>query len=176
MKVLRQIGVTAAALLILSSLSAAGERQGATVTIAKKGSMLTGELLAVKKTALVVMPEGSASLIEESVALQDISSVIVVRKSKATKGLALGLLIGGAAGAAVGGAAGSDPPGWFSMTAGQKAAALGILCGLTGMAVGAVAGAMSGMDTAYEFSRASKSKTLAMLTQLGQEAKVRGVH
>ena len=177
MKALKQLGMTAAALVILFSQSAAGERQGATVTIVKKdGAQVTGELLAVKRSALVIMPEGSASLIEESAALQDISSVIVIRKSKTTKGLVLGLLIGGAAGAAVGGAAGSDPPGWFSMTAAQKATALGILCGLAGMAVGGIAGATSGIDSSYEFSQASKAKVQAELNELGQEAKVRGVH
>ncbi len=35
---------------------------------------------------------------------------------------------------------------------------------------------MSGIDSSYEFSQASKAKIQAELNELGQEAKVRGVH
>lgn len=58
----------------------------------------------------------------------------------ALRGAGIGLLIGGGAGAVVGFASGDDPPGWFSMTAQEKALLLGIGLGGLGAVVGGLVG------------------------------------
>jgi len=64
---------------------------------------------------------------------QDINSIWILGEDNHLIGIAIGIPIG----AAIGYAGGDDPPGWFSMTAGQKACALGILGGVVGFIAGA---------------------------------------
>lgn len=84
-------------------------------------------------------------------ALRDIDS-LEVRTGRRSAGAAfwqgtgIGLVIGGALGAILGLADGDDPPGFFSQTAGEKAAMLGIGFGLIGAAIGGIRALIVGTD------------------------------
>ena len=69
----------------------------------------------------------------------------------AAEGLFIGLLMGGVLGAVIGFAGGDDPLGWFSMTAGEKAAATGIGLGIIGGFSGLLGGAIHGRIEQYYF-------------------------
>ncbi len=64
----------------------------------------------------------------------------------ARKGAGNGFLIGGAIGFVLGLASGDDPPGWFSFTAGEKAAIGAVAFGFIGAVIGSIAGAASPGD------------------------------
>lgn len=65
------------------------------------------------------------------------------RRKNALGGAALVGAIGLLGGAVLGYSLGDDPPGWFSVSAGEKALVLGGAGGVAGMAIGAVVGAAS---------------------------------
>ena len=68
-------------------------------------------------------------------------------RSSFPKGMGLGLAIGAGGGVLMGLASGDDPSNQFiAFSAGQKAAALGVLLGGTGAVIGLIAGASSWRD------------------------------
>lgn len=73
----------------------------------------------------------------------EIESVVLKRKGSVGRGALSGLLIGGGIGAIAGLALGDDTEGWFRLSAGDKAAALGLFGGLTGALTGALVGALT---------------------------------
>jgi hypothetical protein len=82
----------------------------------------------------------------------EVMEIRIVRHGKgALQGLGIGFLTGALTGAVVGFADGDDPPGWFSMTAEQKAGVL---------AVGPVAGAAVGSRDIYRFEAPHRWKDL----------------
>jgi len=69
-----------------------------------------------------------------------IQSIKVRTTGGAANGFIKGSLIGASAGAVIGFSGGDDPPGWFSMTAGEKAGSGAILGFFTGSIIGAATG------------------------------------
>ena len=61
--------------------------------------------------------------------------------SSAREGAGIGLLIGGPIGFVIGSLSGDDPPGFFSLSAGNKAALGFLALGFVGSIVGSIAGA-----------------------------------
>jgi hypothetical protein len=123
---------------------AAEGRKGADLVVTRlDGTLVSGELIAVKTDSLLLLAAGGADL---SVPLRDIRTVRIVRRSKAgTFGL-------------VGGAAGLIGMGGFvlayadSDVVGSKAGAAvvyGLLAGAAGAAAGAIAGAAAGADSVF---------------------------
>jgi hypothetical protein len=68
------------------------------------------------------------------------------RRRYPLQGAGIGSLIGVTSGALIGYASGDDPPGWFSLTAGEKAVLAGVGLGLTGLVVGTVVGLLKTSD------------------------------
>ncbi len=141
------------------------ERGRTTNVITTSGKRIAGELLAVRSNAVVLNTQTAIQdtlLIKhhefiQSVPLADILTIHLERESNIGKGLGIGLFSGAVAGILLGYGGGDDPPGWFSMTAGQKAALGGFVCGLTGMLVGTIVGATSSthaIDIEYPDSNA----------------------
>lgn len=74
----------------------------------------------------------------------DIDYIKMKRKGSAGRGALYGALAGAGAGALGGAASGNDDPNtWFAMTAGEKAAVLGVFFAVTGALVGLLIGAVS---------------------------------
>ena len=134
--------------------------QGANVEVQlKDGRALTGELYAVRDSAiLVLLEEGNApddfkTTIPGYCRIETrlIRRVIVQSESVVFESMGLGLLVGGGIGAVIGLASGDDPPGFLSMSAGEKAGAGGLVLGAGGALVGLVVGiAKSGNDREIE--------------------------
>ncbi len=119
--------------------------------VTKSTGNRTGELLSVRSDEILLYPVPGVedSLLEERtgyiqrVPVADISAVDATGESRILQGLGFGFTIGAVGGGIAGLADGDDPPGLFSMTAGQKAALSGIvfgtLCGVVGGIVGIAA-------------------------------------
>jgi hypothetical protein len=87
--------------LTLPGAMLAQEKRGANLIVAlKDGPSVAGELIAVRQNSLVlVSPAGK----DETVEFDKVSTITIVKKSKAGNGLLIGLLVGGIAGGGVGG-------------------------------------------------------------------------
>lgn len=116
------------------------------------GQEVTGELLSVMDSALVISTVEGAdgeSLQTQSWSLlvvrnQEILYVVVKGESKVLKGMGIGFLAGATLGASIGLASGDDPKNqFFSFTAGEKAEMGGIAFGGIGWLVGTIAGIAS---------------------------------
>lgn len=133
-----------AGVLILPAGLAAKERRGADIIVTRlDGTLVSGELIAVKPDSLLLLTPGAADL---SIPLSEVRLVRIVRRSKATTFS----LVGGAAGfVGLGGYilafADSDVVG--SKT--RAGAILGLLAGAAGAALGAIAGSAAGADSVF---------------------------
>jgi hypothetical protein len=125
--------------------------QGANVIVFfNEGRQVTGELLAVRDTALLIdtlvgkAKDSTATQIAGIVGVSRdaVQKVRVKGESFKGKGRLYGTLVGAGLGVAIGFADGNDPPGSFMrLTAGEKALTAGAFGGLLGGFVGAIYGA-----------------------------------
>lgn len=146
------------------------KKHGAELIIQKKdGQSVRGELLTVKGNLLLVMESGSLSGI--SVDIGDIHDIKIVKKSRFLKGLGFGLLIGGGGGALLGFLSGDDPPGWFSMTAGQKALLGGLAFGILGAPIGGIWGTIKGIDESIVLESRSPEEIKLILKKLNSKSR-----
>jgi hypothetical protein len=158
-------------LLGLTGNLLAGERRGAILVVQKKdGTQVKGELIAVKQNSILLL--GSSSGTDISIDVPDITTITIIKKSRALSGLGLGLLIGGGAGAGIGFASGNDRPGFFSFTAGEKAALFGGALAVTGGVIGLIAGASAGTDHIIQIEGKNTSTVEAVLSSLKPKARV----
>jgi len=90
----------------------------------------------------------------------DVTSVEIKRGGRgALEGMGIGFLSGATIGAFGGFASGDDPPGWFSMTAEQKAAGGGLVLGLSGAIIGLPVGALVGSKDIFILSNPARPLT-----------------
>jgi hypothetical protein len=105
--ILRSAFLAILSLALLPPVLSAKERRGAHVLVTKyDGTMIQGELLAVRAERLIIMEESISIGVTSN--LMDVQSVQVVKKPKIGTGIGLGLLVGAAAGVAVGILAAAD--------------------------------------------------------------------
>jgi hypothetical protein len=135
----------------------AKERRGHDVAVTKKdGTVMEGELLAVRGSGLILMLEAGTAGVE--VDLKEVSDVTIVKKSQLGRGLAWGGLIGAGAGAAVGAAVWKpDQPGTWSLmriSRGQLAVYGALALGAIGLVVGGLVGAGAGVNEKIEIDAA----------------------
>jgi len=117
-------------LLFPSGALFAKERQGAQLVITKTdGTVINGELIAVKQDSTLLLPVGSIDVSE-------IKIIKIVKGSNAGNGFILGLLAGGAAGAAIGAVSYSGNTNEIVGGRGLSAATGGIIGGLVGGLIG----------------------------------------
>jgi hypothetical protein len=141
----RELLVVIMVLALLAPGLAAKEKRGHDVIVAKKdGTAVSGELLAVRGTDLIIRDGSNSAGITASLA--DVKSVKVIKSSKLLKGVGMGFLIGAPIGALLGVSSGKTDPGWFEWTPGQGAVGFGVLFGVTGMLIGGTAGAIASID------------------------------
>jgi hypothetical protein len=156
----------------------AGERHGAMLSVQKKdGHQENGELIAVKPSSLLILDWASGA--DVTIEVSDISTIKVVKKSRAWTGLGWGALGGAAIGAIIGLASGDDPQneeyGWgnlFRFSAGEKALAAGVALGIVGGLVGLTAGALAGTDKTIQFEGKSDLEIQLALGKLKQKARI----
>jgi hypothetical protein len=174
--------------ILLGNLSAKDRKKGADIIVQKKdGKTIKGELLAVKNDAIILMDSLNLSGIKMK--SKEIRKITIAKKSGFFKGLGLGLVIGGGSGALLGLASGDDKSGWFSMTAGEKAAVGGLGFGILGALAGGIVGTIKGIDesvvlegrTAEEMVRVlrklnTKSRFPQAMPQIYQEIKPDPIH
>jgi hypothetical protein len=165
--------LTAVFLVILMGLSPAFAKErehGKELTVQKKdGGIVKGELIAVRGHSLLL---DSSNLSENSIDIGDVSAITIINKSQIWSGLGLGLLVGVGGGVVAGYASGDDRPGWFSLTAGEKAFLGGAVFGVIGIVVGGIAGALAGIDGTIDVNDANDpyqtSKVLEKLRSLSR--------
>jgi len=105
----------------------------------------TARVLSVRNDSLLLQVAPAETL---TVALAGVTQLDVStgRRRHTLRGVGIGALAGVASGALIGFASGDDPPGWFAMTASEKAALGGATLGVAGLVVGAVVGALKVSD------------------------------
>ena len=143
-------GVLAFSLLMMPSGLSAKEKRGADLVVARAdGSLVEGELIAVKRDSLLLLSDRGR---DESVELSDVRSVRIVRRSRAGRFGGVGALLGFAGGAALGWAMTADEDSGDRTSA---AFLLGLLGGgagaLAGLLTGTTADAVSGPGSAFSF-------------------------
>ncbi len=158
-------------LLILSGNLIAKEKRGAELIVQKKdGQRVRGELITVKKNSLLLLDAETGA--DVSVDISDIKVVKIVHKGNFGTGVGLGLLIGGGGGALVGLISGDDPPGLMSLSAGEKAAMLGIGFGVIGLFIGGIAGAAAGADEKIQIEGNTPHLRELALEKLRKKARI----
>jgi len=139
------ISVVAALVVYAATLWA----EGANVEVQlKDGRELEGELYTVRDSSILLLSGGGATPPEFASEIPGISRVetrlikcvTVGGESTVLESMGIGALIGGGVGALVGAAGGDDPPGFMSMSAGEKAALGSAALGAAGLVVGLVVG------------------------------------
>ena len=155
---------------LLFSPLAAMDDHGRNVIVTKKdGTLAQGELLAVKRNALVVSAGETSSEESVSVAIEDVENVEVIMKSKVGKGMLWGGIIGASLGAGYGSA---EPAGWV-LSSGTKAVIYGVL----GLGLGVLIGGWAGStrNENFRFNDLSKEDREAALLKLSEYATLKGV-
>lgn len=154
--------------LTLPGAVLAQDKRGANITVTlMDGSAVSGELIAVRPQSLVLLsPVGT----DESVEVRDISTVTIIKKSKAGKGFWTGFLIGGIAGGVLG-ATGDDPTVGRGGAIVLGAITIGGICGLIGLGIGAAAN----RHTTIDFSGLTEAEATLELNRLRAMARMRSV-
>ncbi len=148
----------------------AQERRGASLVVTtKESAQVSGELIAVKPNALLMLsPVGK----DESVDVSSISSVTITKRSKAGTGFLLGFLVGGIAGGALGSKLNEgDSPDERGRAAFFGVLLFGSLAGLVGLGIGAAAGS----DETIVFEGSSETEIRKALNRLRGMARLRNV-
>jgi hypothetical protein len=149
---------------------AAGGKSGSRLEIrTMDGSKINGELLAVKGTNLLLMTASDAS--GKLVSIDEVQTIRIVHKSMLLRGAGVGLLTGAGTGALIGLASGNDRSGWFRVSAGQKAAFLGVFLGGAGGLFGGILGGISGMDRTIQVAGTDSAAKARILAKLSRRAR-----
>jgi len=139
-------------------------KRGASVVVTFKDQhVLAGELIAVKKTSLLLLdPSGK----DQTVEVADIAAVQVRGKSHAGTGLLIGFGLGALAGTLLVGAINDSPSGQDNLRA-------GFWCGAIGALPGAFIGAIARDNRTYWFEDAPEASVTLMLDRLRSRARYR---
>jgi len=155
----------------------AKERKGAELVVElRDGQQVRGELITIKKDALLLLnPEGA----DIGVNIDDIREIKVLKKSKALLGVGFGFLVGGSSGVLIGLAMGDTEqsegfdPTMFWETAEFKALLFGLLGGMLGAVIGGTIGASAGASETIQLEGKSEAEIKEILVDLHKKARVR---
>jgi hypothetical protein len=114
----------------------------------KDGKKVEGELLAAGDGRLFLGDSSLSAVME--VEIDRAALITAPKEARFFQCIGRGFFSGGMFGLLIGFAGGNDEPGWFSMTAGQKALAAGLSLGILGAAIGAVIGVFTGIDESID--------------------------
>jgi hypothetical protein len=148
------------------ALSAQGKRGVDLIVTPKDGSSVAGELIAVRQnTLLLLSPVGK----DESVALAEVLSIRIVKKSKAGTGFLIGFLVCGIAGGVLGSQFNKGDEGYEGAAILPGVLLFGALGGLIGLGIGAA----SGGDETIEFAGLSEAEAHKVLDRLRGMARMK---
>ena len=157
--------------LMTSDLNAKDKKRGATLEITTtEGRVIRAELLAVKNDRLILMENSSFQ--EKILGPDEIAHLKIDKPTKFLQGLGLGVLSGAAFGGALGFASGNDKPGFFSFSAGEKAAIGAIGLGAVGLVVGGIASVAKGIDESVQVSEYTDTEKAKLIQKLKPYARV----
>jgi hypothetical protein len=162
----RLVALGLAGLLLVPAALPAGVRMGAEIgVLLQNGHEVWGELIAVKPDGLLVLGRNGLG---RTVAMPEIATVRIVKRSKAWDGLLVGFLAG-----AIGGAV------WGHEQSGEDMEELGtfmggLMIGTAAGLVGLAAGAAAGADQEVRFRDLSEDKKAQVLAKLDHLARERG--
>ena len=156
--------VLAILMLVLPGTLIAREKRGANIVVTfRDGRFVEGELIAVKPDSLLLFAEK-----DETVALAEVRSLRVVRRSQA--------LVGGFCGLAAGIAgtvlASKEDLGPFDSS---WSLLMGVFCISSGVGLGAGAGALAGKDKVFRLEGMSESEFRTTLIYLRKKARIQKV-
>jgi len=170
---LRPFVIAALALTLIAPAAVGKERKGAEVIVTKKdGTVVQGELLAVRGVDLILKVGASQGVTES---LKEIGTITIVKKGGFGRGAGKGFLYGGLGGAVLAVAlteanAGNDPT-----LKGASAALVGGLCiGAIGALVGGIAGTVSGSDRVIVVETTDADYLARLAVELRPRARDRG--
>jgi hypothetical protein len=164
-------------LVLLMPAAFGKEKAGAHLKLVRKdGTVVEGELLAVKGRDLVLRTYPASEGVTEGI--DGLAEVRILRKPRVLNGLGNGFLIGGLAGAGLGamwGSSGHDhAEEWLYIgprNAGEGALAGVVVCGGIGALIGTIGGALGGHDQAYRIQGSSPSYVNGVLNLLAQRCR-----
>lgn len=155
-------------LLALSNgLQAAGRTSGAKLRVVTRlgSEWFKGEVIGVREDAVVLATEGGET---RTIAIKDISSVRVYRRSAVFVGIPGGVLAGGAIGYAI-----SAPANKNVFMGGITIAAFSIGGALIGGASGALIGSLASADKIYDLTKMSAAEIDTLMAKLRKMARVK---
>lgn len=131
--------------------------------ILNQGEMITAQDIHVRADQTYFLNVNSGR--KDSITTSEIREFHFKRSGQgALEGLGIGLLFGATTGVVAGFLSGDDPPGWFAMTAEEKATGLGILGGIGGGILGLPIGAATGSREIFIFPGDSVSNNVLAIT------------
>lgn len=136
----------------------------------RNGSRIEGELIAVKKTSMLL--KDSETGIDTNIEVGTVETITVLKHSKALKMGGIGLLTGATGGALLGYAGGDDNSGIMSFTAREKAIIFGTFLGVLLGLLGAISGATQGIDQKIHVEGKTDSEIQEILDDLRKKSRV----
>ena len=135
----------------------------------RQGGLTTGYLYSLSDTALLLssekrlprMYDTSTNRGIRNFGYRDLEYVTISRHGRTGRSILIGFAIGATTGALAGFASGDDPPGWFALTAGEKAFGVGLL----GAGVGAITGLIIGVAGHRTFIINGKKEKFTRMSQ-----------
>ncbi|HOW85334.1 MAG TPA: hypothetical protein P5119_08185 [Candidatus Aminicenantes bacterium] len=170
---LRGPAVTALGLYMLAvpgTLSARPRRGSNLVVTLKDGRSVEGELIAVKPDSLLLFSDAAK---DESVDLAGISSIRIIRKSKAGLGAICGLLAGVAGTVIYASAQKETEDPWIGLWQGIGVMGAGVMFIGSGLGLGIVAGLLAGKDKTIRLEGMSESEVARAMAYLRGKARIR---
>ena len=146
-----------------TKLTPEGKRGASLIVQLKDGTRVSGELIAVKQSSLLL--KDSESGIDVNIDIDNVMTIILVKKSKVWLGAGLGLLSGIIIGAIT--SSRKEQNSWDRWEAGMAGASLMIL----GLLLGAGIGASAGKDEAIQVEGKSDSEIQEILENLREKAR-----
>jgi hypothetical protein len=164
-----------ALVLVFSMLTLFGNlcaaKKGAELVVIKKDETpVRGELIVVKENSLLLLSESGADV---SIDIKDIKMIWIVEKSRASQGSGIGFFVGGDTETYADLMRSIDPPGWFGLSAEEKAAMAGMVLGDVGLIIGAIGGAIEGIEKTVIIEGKSEAEIEISLKYLRKKARIK---
>ncbi len=153
-------------LMMLSMNLYAKERRGAKLLITKKkGQQVEGELITVKRTSLLLLNSDGK---DESIDIEDIRVITIVKKSKVGKGALTGILVAGSMGVIAGLLTLGDDHSFFADVVDSL-----ILIGIPLALIGAIIAGIASTDKTIQLIGMTDLEKREVLNTLRKKARVR---